>query len=91
MEETASSECCLHPAGSSLRCLSSRDRGADSLDVYTKQCQGGRCCWQLYPMYVDRHTYEVNEEFTFVGEAYCDGVMDGEILERAEERLFLIR
>ncbi|EEU43081.1 uncharacterized protein NECHADRAFT_47029 [Fusarium vanettenii 77-13-4] len=45
---------------------------------------GGRILYVLRPL-------EGSEEFTFVGEAYCDGVMDGEILERAEERLFLIR
>ncbi|KAF4467596.1 heterokaryon incompatibility [Fusarium albosuccineum] len=29
--------------------------------------------------------------FAFVGEAYCDGVMDGEILQRSQEEVFCIR
>ncbi|KAH7258164.1 hypothetical protein MRS44_010318 [Fusarium solani] len=45
---------------------------------------GGRIPYVLRPI-------EGSEEFSFVGEAYCDGVMDGEILERAEERSILVR
>ncbi|RSL80766.1 hypothetical protein CEP51_006330 [Fusarium floridanum] len=45
---------------------------------------GGRIPFVLRPL-------EGSEEFTFVGEAYCDGVMDGEILKRVEERSFFIR
>ncbi|KAJ4313499.1 hypothetical protein N0V84_009376 [Fusarium piperis] len=52
----------------------------DQVVIFT----GGRIAFVLRPL-------EGSEEYTFVGEAYCDGVMDGEILERADERLFLIK
>lgn len=31
------------------------------------------------------------ERYTFIGEAYCDGMMDGEVLQREQERSFSIQ
>ncbi|KAM5345486.1 hypothetical protein ACJ41O_011348 [Fusarium nematophilum] len=48
--------------------------------------RGARIPYILRPSNVTK-----SDEFSFVGEAYCDGVMDGEILERSEETVFSIK
>ncbi|KAK0747074.1 heterokaryon incompatibility protein-domain-containing protein [Schizothecium vesticola] len=45
---------------------------------------GGRIPFVLRPTDVDEST------FSFVGEAYCDGVMDGEIMEKTLKRSFFL-
>ncbi|KAK1776760.1 heterokaryon incompatibility protein-domain-containing protein [Copromyces sp. CBS 386.78] len=49
---------------------------------------GGKVPYVIRPVTTDTDRYRPDENdniYTFVGEAYCDGIMDGEFMERAGE------
>jgi hypothetical protein len=64
--------------------------GAEAGDVVVVFC-GGRIPFMLRPTKSDLMVGEEKKQlFEFVGEAYCDGVMDGEIVDKRELSEFYI-